>query len=196
MTVGLALGATSLLLSTGTSFTPGPRMVDGADLNVMLNALNTVRSQIDGTNSLPSSVANAVNFIQLNGAATGSNPSITVGGASKDAGAIVRLGGAVATCTATAATGNCTANGQQVVATISSITTAASTLAATFTINNSSAVSTSNNALCQVLNYAGTGVPIIGTTVMGTGSIAVKVQNVSTGAALNASVAVYCAILS
>jgi len=51
-TAVLAYGAADLTLSTGVQFLPGPRLVDGSDLNVMLGAVNTLRDQMDGTAAL------------------------------------------------------------------------------------------------------------------------------------------------
>jgi len=46
---GIAWTATDLTISTGAQFLPGPRLIDGSDLNVMLDAINTLRDQTDGT---------------------------------------------------------------------------------------------------------------------------------------------------
>lgn len=45
----LGLAANDLNLSTGTSFINGPRLTDGADLNVVLRAVNVLRDQADGS---------------------------------------------------------------------------------------------------------------------------------------------------
>lgn len=44
-----ALAASALVISTGTTFLPGFRMVDGTDLNTLLASLNVLRNQADGT---------------------------------------------------------------------------------------------------------------------------------------------------
>jgi hypothetical protein len=49
---GVAYGANDITLSTGTQFLPGPRMVDGNDLNIMLGVINKVQDQLDGTKSV------------------------------------------------------------------------------------------------------------------------------------------------
>lgn len=77
----LAAYAANLSFSTGTGFIPGPRMVDGSDLNVMVSAINTLQAQVAGN---PALLGTGVNQVSVSGAATGVDPVITVGGASSD----------------------------------------------------------------------------------------------------------------
>jgi hypothetical protein len=53
LTVGAAIAANDLTISSGTKFIPGPRLIDGNDLNVMLGAVNKIQDQIDGTAAIP-----------------------------------------------------------------------------------------------------------------------------------------------
>jgi hypothetical protein len=57
LTVGAAIAANDLTLSTGTKFLPGPRMIDGNDLNVMLATVNLLNDRSDGTAPLLPSCA-------------------------------------------------------------------------------------------------------------------------------------------
>lgn len=138
-----------------------------------------------------------VNKIAAAGAATGSAPSISVGGASSDTNSslsvagkgtgIVVLGQTICTITGTTPQ---TCNGQRGIVTTGTLTTAAAT-DATFTINNSS-VATTSLVHCNVQAYSGTlvtnGYPIITTCVPGSGSIAVHITNTHSANALNGTV--------
>lgn len=77
--------AANLSFSTGTGFLPGPRLIDGSDLNVMVDAINNLVKQAAGT--LPFGnllIGTGVNEVSIAGGATGVDPVITVGGASAD----------------------------------------------------------------------------------------------------------------
>lgn len=147
--------------------------------------------------------ASAVDYLACTGATTadpalvtctttGSDTNINLVLATKAAGN-VKLGTSTAsTCSGTT---TATCQGQRFVVTITGLTTAASTLSAAMTVTDANVVSTSSNVLCQTQGYAGTGVPIVVNITTGTGSVALKIQNVSTGAALNANVVVACLVL-
>ena len=77
---------------------------------------------------------------------------------------------------------------------ITGLTTAASTLSAAMTVTNANVVSSASTVMCQVNLYGGTGVPIAVNVTPGTGSVALNIQNVSTGAALNATVPIACVV--
>lgn len=76
---------------------------------------------------------------------------------------------------------------------VTGLTTAASTLSAAMTVTNT-AVALTSQVLCQTNGYAGTGVPIVVNITPAAGSFAFNIQNVSTGAALNATVPVACIV--
>lgn len=52
LTAVVAFAAADLTLSTGTKFLPGPRLIDGNDLNIVLQAVNDLRDQMDGTKAI------------------------------------------------------------------------------------------------------------------------------------------------
>ena len=88
MVGGVALAA-HMSFSTGASFLPGYRLVDGTDLNVMVTAENTLIDQAAGTTPVgsPQTIGGAapnVNAMVLTAGATGVEPTQTVGGASAD----------------------------------------------------------------------------------------------------------------
>jgi hypothetical protein len=78
--------------------------------------------------------------------------------------------------------------------TITGLTTAASTLSAAMTVTDANVLASTNQVMCQTQGYAGTGIPVAVNIVPGTGSVAFNIQNVSTGAALNANVVVACVV--
>lgn len=88
-----------------------------------------------------------------------------------------------------------TAQGLRVTVSITGLSTAASTLSATMTVTNASVTAVSQ-VLCSVNGYSGTGVPVVVNVVPEAGDFKMAIQNVSTGAALNATVPVACAVLN
>lgn len=74
--------AANLSFSTGSGFIPGPRLIDGSDLNVMVTAINNLQNTV-GAN--PAILGSGVNQVSVSGAATTVAPVITTGGASADA---------------------------------------------------------------------------------------------------------------
>lgn len=78
---------------------------------------------------------------------------------------------------------------------ITGLTTAASTLSATVTVTNT-LVAANSNVLCQTNGYSGTGIPIVVNIVPAAGSFTFAIQNVSTGAALNATVPISCIVFN
>lgn len=78
---------------------------------------------------------------------------------------------------------------------VTGLTTAASTLSATMTVTNTSAAAASQ-VFCSTNGYAGTGIPVVVNVVPAAGTYAFNIQNVSTGAALNATVPVVCLIVN
>jgi len=147
--------------------------------------------------------ASAVDYLACTGAATANPASIPCTATGTDTNAninlvskgsgIVNLG--VATASTCSGTTTATCQGQRFVVSITGLSTAASTLSAAMTVTNANVLSSSSNVLCQTQGYAGTGVPVVVNIVPGTGNVAMKVQNVSTGAALNATVAIACLVL-
>jgi hypothetical protein len=102
--------------------------------------------------------------------------------------------GAAGLVTASGAT-TATATGLRVTVSVTGLSTAASTLSATMTVTDTlvTAVSQIN---CQVNGYAGTGIPVVVNVIPAAGSFAFNIQNVSTGAALNATVPAACQIFN
>lgn len=78
---------------------------------------------------------------------------------------------------------------------VTGLTTAASTLSAAMTVTNT-VVAVASQVLCNTNGYAGTGVPVVVNIVPAAGSYAFNIQNVSTGAALNATVPVACLVVN
>ena len=78
---------------------------------------------------------------------------------------------------------------------ITGLSTAASGTSATMTVTDTAVVANSQ-VFCQVNGYAGTGQPAPTTLVPAAGSFTVAVQNVSTTAALNATVPIECLVLN
>lgn len=142
--------------------------------------------------------ASAVNDVIVTNGATGTAPTIVTGGATVDANRNLGLAGAgtgiVTLGTQTTCTGTTTAtcNAQRAVISITGLATAASTLSATMTVTDTSVAAATSMVLCQVNGYAGTGIPVAVNVIPGTGSFTMAVQNVSTGAALNATVPISC----
>ncbi|MEJ0071215.1 MAG: hypothetical protein WDO24_23490 [Pseudomonadota bacterium] len=150
-------------------------------------------------------VASAVNQVVVSGAATGSAPSLAVGGTGADANqnlnlkgngtGIVTLGQAI--CTVTGASPQ-TCNGQRGIVTSGTLTTAALT-DASFTINNSS-VTAASLVACADQGYSGTiitnGIPLLTSCVPGAGSITVHITNLHSANALNGTVKLGFAVLN
>lgn len=112
--------------------------------------------------------------------------------------AVIAVTSAVNSTQATAAplitasgTTTATATSLRFTVSVTGLTTAASTLSAAMTVTNTT-VSASTQVFCQVNGYTGTGVPIAVNVTPGAGTLAFNIQNVSTGAALNATVPVAC----
>lgn len=49
LTAIAAIAANNMTFSTGTTFLPGPRLIDGSDLNVMVAVVNKLNKQADGS---------------------------------------------------------------------------------------------------------------------------------------------------
>lgn len=194
-------GATTAL----PSITSGGAGAD-ANIGITLDATGTGSVYLNGTTAAnaPVSVASGtanVNQIILTGTNTGTAPTITVGGSGADANrdfnvaaagtGIITLGQARATCSGTT---TATCQGQRFIVSITGLTTAASTLSAAMTVTNASVVSAASMVLCSVNIYAGTGVPVAVNVTPSTGTVALNIQNVSTGAALNATVPIACVV--
>lgn len=180
----------------------------GADTNVGITmatkgtgaynfSTNTNVQQFGITNT-----ASAVDYLSCSGAATanpalvtctatGSDTNINIVLATKAAGNVKLGTNTVSTCSGTT---TATCQGQRFVVSITGLTTAASTLSAAMTVTNANVVSSASTVMCQVNGYGGTGVPVAVNVTPGTGSVALNIQNVSTGAALNATVPVACVV--
>jgi hypothetical protein len=98
----------------------------------------------------------------------------------------------VGSCTGTT-TATCV--GLRIQPSYTGLTTAASTLSAAQTVTDT-AVTAVSQILCQTTGYAGTGVPVVVNVTPGAGSFTYQIQNVSTGAALNATVVTNCLIFN
>ena len=96
-------------------------------------------------------------------------------------------------CSVTGSAGASTCNGLRVVITTASLTTAAST---TYTETlTDSAIAATSQVNCQAgLGTSTTGVPVAASVVPAAGSAVIKVQNVSTGAALNGTITLACQV--
>jgi len=97
--------------------------------------------------------------------------------------------------TVVACTGTVTATcqGLRLNVSITGLTTAASTLSATMTVTDAS-VTAASQIFCQPNLYAGTGIPVAVNIVPAAGTFTFAIQNVSTGAALNATVVNACSV--
>lgn len=146
--------------------------------------------------------ATAVDYLSCAGAATanpalvactatGSDTNININLVTKAAGNVKLGTSTVSTCNGTT---TATCQGQRFVVSITGLTTAASTLSAAMTVTDANVVSSASTVMCQVNLYAGTGVPVAVNVTPGTGTVAINIQNVSTGAALNATVPVACVV--
>lgn len=147
--------------------------------------------------------ASRVNDIIITPGATGTVPSIAVGGAGADAtrnlsllgsgvNGIVVLGPAAATCSGTT---TATCQGQRFIASVTGLTTAAAgTESAAMTVTNASVASSAMTVLCSVNIYAGTGNPIVTRITPGTGSVSFTITNVAGSGSLNATVPVACTV--
>jgi len=128
------------------------------------------------------------------GAASGTDTNVNVQMLPKGTG-IVLLGNL---CTASGSTPQ-TCNDPRGIVTTSSLSTAASTLAADYVIDDSS-VTGSSMVQCTIDAYSGTwhtnGVPVIAACIPGSGTITVKIQNVDTANALSGTVGIGFAVLN
>jgi len=88
-----------------------------------------------------------------------------------------------------------TAQGLRVTISVTGLSTAASTLSAAMTVTDAS-VAANSQVICNTNGYAGTGVPVVVNIVPAAGSFAFNIQNVSTGAALNATVTAACLVFN
>lgn len=204
--------AVNQVVVTGAITTAPPSIVTGgssADANVgMFIAGNgTGVVYVGGTTTTLAGLqvaqtASRVNAIAVTPSATGTVPSIGIGGAGADANrdlnvkaigtGIVTLGQAVATCSGTT---TATCQGQRFVASVTGLTTAAAgTTSAAMTVTNASVVSSSYVVHCQVNGYAGTGVPLVSTIIPGTGQVSFTITNVAGSGSLNATVPVACVV--
>jgi len=95
---------------------------------------------------------------------------------------------ALSTATGTTAV---TATGTRLQLSYTGLVTAASSLSAAQTVTDTS-VAAASQVMCQTTGYAGTGIPVVVNIVPAAGSFTYNIQNVSTGAALNATVVVNC----
>lgn len=123
--------------------------------------------------------------------ATGSDTNININLVTKAAGNVKLGTSTVSTCSGTT---TATCQGQRFVVSITGLTTAASTLSAAMTVTNANVISSASTVMCQVNLYTGTGVPVAVGVTPGTGTVALNIQNVSTGAALNATVPIACVV--
>jgi hypothetical protein len=146
--------------------------------------------------------ASSVDFLRVTGAATanpgvvtalatGTDTNVALNLLTKGSGN-VKLG--IATAATCSGTTTATCQGQRFTVTITGLTTAASTLSAAMTVTDANVLASTNQVMCQTQGYAGTGIPVAVNIVPGTGSVAFNIQNVSTGAALNANVVVACVV--
>lgn len=74
--------AANLTFSTGAHFQPGYRLVDGSDLNIMVDAINSLDATVGSDPALLG--ATNVNKVAAYSGATTVDPILTVGGASSD----------------------------------------------------------------------------------------------------------------
>ena len=88
-----------------------------------------------------------------------------------------------------------TITGTRIQVSVTGLTTGASTLSAAMTVTDT-AVTANSQAICQTTGYAGTGVPVVVNITPTANTLAFNIQNVSTGAALNATVVVNCLIFN
>jgi hypothetical protein len=146
--------------------------------------------------------ASSVDFLRVTGAATanpgvvtalatGTDTNVALNVLTKGSGN-VKLG--IATAAACSGTTTATCQGQRFLVTITGLTTAASTISAAMTVTDANVLAAGNQVMCQVQGYGGTGVPEVVNVTPGTGTVAMQIQNVSTGAALNANVVVACVV--
>jgi len=100
-----------------------------------------------------------------------------------------------ATLVTASGTTTATATGQRANVSVTGLSTAASGTSATMTVTDT-AVTASSQVFCQPNGYAGTGIPVIVNVVPGAGTFTFAVQNVSTSAALNATVTAACIVFN
>lgn len=148
--------------------------------------------------------ASRVNDIVVTPAATGTAPSIAVGGAGADANRNLSIAGSgtgivalgQTTCSSSGATPQ-TCNGQRGLAVTDSLTTAHNANAS-YVIANSS-VATTSMVQCMINGYSGTistnGVPVITQCVPGSGSITVNIFNADDTNALSGTVTIGFVVL-
>lgn len=145
--------------------------------------------------------ASRVNDLLITPGATGTDVVLSSATAGADANAGIQLTtngvgvvklGSTTTCSGTT-TATCSAT--RFTVSITGLSTAASTLSATMTVTNTSIPSSATHVICQPNGYGGTGIPVAVNVVPGTNQVTMAVQNVSTGAALNATVPIFCQVL-
>ena len=192
---------------TGRSAAAGSATVatisSASNASLVLDGKGTGDVFVGGNSTGAVFLGNGVNKVQADGAATTGTPTISAGGADADTNVSITLSGkgvgrgllgtSMVTCTGTT-TATCT--GQRFTVSVTGLTTAASTAAAEMVVTNTSIPTSAANVLCDVNGYAGTGVPIATKINPGTNSVGITIQNVSTGAALNATVPVSCLVIN
>lgn len=204
--------AVNQVVVTGNAAGTRPSLVaggSGADTNVgiILAGKGTGTVLIGGTTTTLAGLqvaqtASAVNDIIVTNAATGTVPSITLGGAGADANrdlnvaaagtGVVTLGAARATCSGTT-TATCT--GQRFTASVTGLSTAAGGTSATaMTVTNTNVVAATSLVVCNVNGYSGTGQPIATNVTPGTGTVSFQVTNIAASGSLNATVPVACVV--
>lgn len=191
--------AASLSFSTGAAFETGYRLINGSDLNVMVDAINNLDSTVGAD---PALIGSGVNKVSIASGATTVVPVITVGGASADTnigiqvagkGTGVTVLGGSTTCTGTT---TATCNAQRFTVSITGLTTTAGgNTSAAMVVSNTSVASSSVHVICQVNGYSGTGQPIATAVVPGTNQVSVSVTNVAASGSLNATVPIFCQVL-
>jgi hypothetical protein len=186
VTIGGSLADTNAPISLSGKGT-GATLLGGQTTTLAGLQIAQTASRVNGLNLVPGATGTSV---ILNASTAGADTNAGIDITPKGTG-IVKIGGAQATCSGTT---TATCSGQRFVVTITGLTTAASTLSAAMVVTDTSVASSSSIVICQPQGYAGTGVPIAVNVTPGTSSVSIKIQNVSTGAALNANVAVACVV--
>lgn len=202
------------LVATGGATGVAPSLVTGGasvetNVGMFIAGNGTGPVYIGGTTTTLAGLqvaqtASRVNSIVVTPTATGTVPSIGVGGAGADAtrnlnllgagaNGIVVLGPTVATCSGTT---TATCQGQRFVASVTGLSTAAAgTTSTAMTVTNASVVASSSQVLCNVSGYVGTGLPLVSGITPGTGTVAFTITNVAGSGSLNATVPVACEVI-
>lgn len=103
---------------------------------------------------------------------------------------------AAAVLSACSGTTTATCTGLRNNVSITGLTTAgAGALSAVMTVTDTS-VTTASQVLCQVINYAGTGVPTDVNVIAAAGSYTLQIQNTAASAVLNATVVSACLVVN